>query len=351
MWRLWRRQREFEFDDDFVSDALIREDDIVRAVRSRRRVSVRRPVAAAAPLLAIAALALAWLGQNGRGPLSALERAGEVDSTDTATLTPSTVDAIAAGVTTTTDYHLTRRTYTAGQCVTWSQDDDRDTRPTRVVPCDQPHIIEMTRLARADGFGAAYPGDAVLDKYVTDRCEPFLRERLGAPWDPDGRFYPGAVMPSRESWRGGDRDIWCGIQARTSWFSSPDRLDEWTGVAAQQDQSLLIAAGTCVAVDEGTNRAVDCNATHSYEVTGVATVAPTVTRYPVDEVQWRQVIGDQCARLGTAYLGHPPKAPVASGWLQISAHSWDAGRRVAECTVGKYAGEEPVPLDAPIKSL
>jgi hypothetical protein len=351
VWRPWRRTREFEFDDDFVGDALLREDDLVRTVRSRRRTSGRRPVAVAAPLVAIAALALAWLGQNGKGPLSALQRAGEVDSTDTATLTPSTVDAIAAGVTTTTDYHLTRRTYSAGQCVTWSQDDDRDTRPTRVVPCDQPHLIEMTHRARADGFGAAYPGNAVLDEYVTDRCEPFLREQLATHWDPDGRFYPGAVMPSRESWLDGDRDIWCGIQARTSWFASSGRLDEWTGVAEHQDQSLLIAAGTCVAEVDGTSRAVDCHTPHVYEVTGVATVAPTVTRYPVDSVQWQRAVGDQCARLGTVYLGHPPKRPIASGWLQISAKSWDAGRRVAECMVAKYAGAEPVPVAVPIKSL
>lgn len=80
-----------------------------------------------------------------------------------------------------------------------------------VLPCDEPHDSEIYFVYTVTGDD--YPGAAALDDESDRRCEIEFESFVGtARADSDLEFF--ALIPTRESWEGGDRTVLCALFAR-----------------------------------------------------------------------------------------------------------------------------------------
>jgi hypothetical protein len=153
----------------------------------------------------------------------------------------------------------------------------------------------------------------------------------------------GGIGPTVEGWAAGDRQVWCGASAREGTAPPPDVDGAYvlfTGKVAGQSQTLVDPPGTCRAAEA--DWPVPCDQVHSWEVTGTADVTGKVNGPPApgDSKGWDRLVGADCKRLGTAYLGHPPTGDVNSGWIAIEPGGWAAGRRLVECVVARYQNDD-----------
>src|SRR5581483_1726998 len=183
------------------------------------------------------------------------------------------VSADAGGSTTSTSFDLAGRTYRPGDCVTWDQDvEGSETRATRIVSCDKPHLIEMTGRWVMPIL-KSYPTDEEWDRLLADGdCGKQAAVYLGGEIDPYGRFDVGAIRPTFRGWAGGDREVWCGVQlTRADLRTDPNVLGSFTGKVQSQPQGFVSPAGACLAGDPATRSTtgqVHCTDPHIYEVVG-----------------------------------------------------------------------------------
>src|SRR2546421_4387248 len=175
------------------------------------------------------------------------------------------VGAEAAGASTTsTTYELASRGYRQGDCVLWDQSTDApESRTTRVVPCDQPHLIEMTGRSVMPIL-KAYPTEEEWTRMIDEGdCGRQAAAYLGGEIDPYGRVVAGALRPTPRRWADGDREMWCGVQAHSfDSHTDPNVLDSFTGAVRSQPQGFVYPAGTCLAGDPATRTTtgrVPCN--------------------------------------------------------------------------------------------
>lgn len=79
----------------------------------------------------------------------------------------------------------------------------------KLVDCDAPHSFEIAGIAqRTEAPGAAFPGDRVLDFESHVACRPAFEEWVGRPYDGEDLAI-NTIVPSRSTWRDGDRDVVC----------------------------------------------------------------------------------------------------------------------------------------------
>ena len=337
-----------------------------RAVRRRRRRRRARRLLLSnrtgAVVVGVAVAGLLAAGFTGAGPLGSLGRrsgsasdgpvadladladlgAGEDASAAAASPVPDT------STTTTSERHIERRFYEVGDCVWW---DDANTRAstlfTRVVPCDEPHLMEVTGRHKVTDQTGAYPREAFWDAlFDSGPCLALAEEYIGAKLDPNGNFYAHGVLPSAESWSSGDREVWCGIGVwpyDAEQNARPGHAES-TGRVAAASQYRIYPVGSCIGEAGSGDRTawgvVPCDAPHRMEVAGHLDLSGRVQELPADEDAWDRVVGDDCNRLARAYAGAALRDPVGAGWLMIEAGSWDAGRRTLLCTVSEYRGQE-----------
>jgi Septum formation len=245
----------------------------------------------------------------------------------------------AASSTTSTTLALEERSYNPGDCVTWDQAASSQRRVTRVVPCTQAHLMEMTgHVTMSGGPTAPYPTPAQWDQVLHGQCGELIAPYLGYPLDPDGRFAAADIKPLPDAWAQQYREVWCGIEA--AWPDGQPHPSGWTnpfkGVVKGQDQTYLIPAGTCLGLDlDGTvGAAVPCAGTHAVEVTGAFTV--NVASLPASDQAWVTAVGSGCQAATLWYAGGRLPPGMSAGSLQISPTSWAAGRRKVECTAVRY---------------
>lgn len=109
---------------------------------------------------------------------------------------------------TTTDFKLLNVSYRAGDCITWDQDRQAD-RTTVAVPCDQPHLIEITGWVDLSGLDK-FPSEAEWKSIKRSReCPEQAEQYLGYPLDPFGRFQANGIIPVSDTWSRGDKGVWC----------------------------------------------------------------------------------------------------------------------------------------------
>ncbi len=180
----------------------------------------------------------------------------------------------------------------------WNRADAAD---TAVVDCAQPHLFEQAgTVLLADQ--TELPDDRGWRQLVNERCAPVVVNYLGGKFDPDGRYRVGALKPSPAKWSEGDREMRCGLQSA----SRSGALYPLTGRAADQDQSGVQEAGTCLAIDGRTiGDPVDCAGRTRWRPSAWSTwprSSPTRSRRSVTRTR-------TCSRSAPASRTSTPAAP------------------------------------------
>jgi hypothetical protein len=223
----------------------------------------------------------------------------------------------------------------SGTCLDWPHDAPQNMRR---VPCSQPHTFEVASNVEIGGeYSKVSPPPPEQDwqQIVTDRCTTVGDDYLGKPLDPFGKFTVGALKPTSEQWRNGDRKLRCGLQ-RVS--PSGKRLLTTTGAAAKQDQSNVHEPGTCFAlVDGDVGDPVDCAGVHAYEVVGIVDLSKTFDpkAYPPEATQLNKLV-DLCPPVAKTYTGNADlkKLQLSLYPDTLKKESWAAGSHLVNCKVG-----------------
>jgi hypothetical protein len=227
----------------------------------------------------------------------------------------------------------------SGTCLAWPDDAPQNMRR---VPCSKPHTFEVTEnveIGKDYPSSAPPPSEADWQQIVTERCTQVGTKYLGGTLDPHGKYTVGALKPTADQWRQGDRKLRCGLQRVTP---SGKRLLLTTGSAAEQDQSNVHDPGTCFALGgkQDVGDPIDCSKEHSSEVVGtvdLSTVFPGA--YP-SEAQQREKTVDLCPPVAAQYTGGKNLAALGLSLYSdtLKAESWAAGSRKVDC---KVAALEP----------
>ena len=219
-----------------------------------------------------------------------------------------------------------------GTCLAWDATDASD---AHAVPCTQPHLFEVTTVI---DIGAKFPAQAPfpsLDQWqgiAQQQCNSDVRPYLGHPLDPYGKLTTNLLRPTSAQWSSGDRQLRCGLQ-----FAGPGGgLQPTTGAARDQDQSMVWATGTCLALaGKGVGDPVDCSKPHSYEI--IATLdlkSHFKDSYPKldDQKSW---LDTQCNKAAQDYTGGADLTAkkLTLGWDSREQESWDAGSTKVNCKV------------------
>jgi hypothetical protein len=260
------------------------------------------------------------------------------------------------GETTSTTLELERRTYQPGDCVLWDQSNDGPTsRFTQVVPCDQPHLIEITGRATAEDSPAFPPESEWNRQIATGECARQAREYLGSDLDPYGRFIVSALRPTHQGWNQGDRELWCGFEAASrAADDDPMVLDLFPGSVKSQPQAMLWATGSCLGGQPGTGTfdgTVPCSDPHLYEIAGTVDAGPRFKTPPAPGSSlWASRLGRDCEKVAKARFGRALPAGVGTAVFPIDPASWQTGRRTTECAVARFdpVTHDPTVLATPL---
>jgi hypothetical protein len=223
----------------------------------------------------------------------------------------------------------------SGTCLDWPHDAPQNMRRVR---CTEPHTFEVTRNV---DIGKDYPGttpppnDDGWQQIVTERCTEVGSQYLGNALDPYGKYTVGALKPTADQWREGDRKLRCGLQRVTP---SGQRLLPTTGTAAKQDQSNVHDPGTCFALvnKQEVGDPVDCTKAHSFEVVGFVDLGQSFPGEYPSEDQQREKTVDLCPPVAAQYTGNKDLAGLKLSLYSdtLKPESWAAGSRKVNCKVG-----------------
>ena len=223
----------------------------------------------------------------------------------------------------------------SGACLDWPNDAPQNMRR---VPCTEPHTFEVTSNVEIGGdypASAPPPNNQGWQQIVTQKCTDAGTKYLGGKLDPYGKYTVGALKPTAQQWREGDRKLRCGLQRVTP---SGKRLLATTGTAAKQDQSNVHDPGTCFALvnKKEIGDPVDCSTGHSYEVVGNVDLSQVFPgEYPSEEQQREKTV-DLCPPVAAKYTGNKDLAADGLSLYSdtLKPESWAAGSRRVNCKVG-----------------
>ncbi|OLL75178.1 putative membrane protein [Pseudonocardia sp. Ae168_Ps1] len=217
-----------------------------------------------------------------------------------------------------------------GTCLSWDRADATD---TAAVNCAQPHLFEQAgRVALADQ--PVFPTDAAWQKLVADRCTPVATKYLNGKFDPDGKFRVGALKPSEARWNEGDKGMRCGLQMA----SRSGKMFPITGKVAEQDQSAVQPAGTCLGIDGRTvGDPTDCAGPHAVETVGVVDLGTEFKEgWPAVEDQ-DKFLQPACTDAANKFAGNDKvigEKKLTVYWGNLGEESWKAGSRKVNCNIG-----------------
>jgi hypothetical protein len=251
----------------------------------------------------------------------------------------------------TTEQGVDYTRFHAGDCLMWDQHDDTSvTLAVSVLPCEQPHLIEMVSAHRVPERVTAYP-DA-WGPIFDEVCRADIEAYLHAPLDPGGRLVENGLKPTHSGWNSGDRQLLCGMGRAPTTIEQfadtrPGDLVAATGSSTGQTQDLLYEVGTCIRRDP--YAAVECTAPHDWEVVATITLGdqPTVPA-PDDGAGWAALTGGRCDRAAATYLGHALGPELWAGSMPVEQPSWAAGRRSVQCSLSRRDG---APLEQPLRGV
>lgn len=218
---------------------------------------------------------------------------------------------------------------TAGTCLNWTRPDAAD---TAAVDCARPHLFEQAGSVKLLDQ-PAFPADAAWQKLVSERCTPVVTGYLKNKFDPDGRFRVGALKPSQQRWDGGEKAMRCGLQSA----SRSGGMLPITGTVASQDQSAVVAPGTCLGINGRTvGDTVNCTQQHAVEAVAVMDLGPQFKdKLPsVDEQDG--FLQPACLKAANDFAGNDQvigQKKLTVYWDNLSEASWNAGSRKVNCNL------------------
>ncbi|MGX9791859.1 septum formation family protein [Mycobacterium sp. MMS18-G62] len=208
---------------------------------------------------------------------------------------------------------------TSGACLNWPP--DAPDRPSFVF-CRDDHMFEVAEPVDMRNF--------------QEPCQLTVRRYLGSRYDPDSRFTIAVLWPGNAGPQAAERRLLCGLQL----LGPNGQPIPFKGKVAEQDQSKVWPAGTCLSIDAATNQPtdipVDCAATHAAEITGTANLADRFTGGPPAQPEQDAFVRDVCTHMTDAYLA--PETLAGTGMTihygTVTPASWSAGSRQVACRIG-----------------
>ncbi|GAC58062.1 hypothetical protein GOHSU_29_00450 [Gordonia hirsuta DSM 44140 = NBRC 16056] len=233
----------------------------------------------------------------------------------------------------------------AGDCLTWTG--EAAGTPTK-VSCVEAHRFEVAGTVDTAQFpgaefgaGASWPGGERFAEIRDEHCPVVVDRYLGGGLDPQGRLAVGLMYPSLAQWDRGARVLRCGIEQ-----PGPGGAQmEFTGRAADTDQSFAWPVGTCIGIDEATRQPttqpVDCSAPHAFQTTGLVDLSQRFGArdsgkpWP-DIAAQNEYLKSICPNRTNRFLGGEDKFRASTlnvQWSVISEVSWLGGSRRVVCYV------------------
>ncbi|MFE0640713.1 DUF4190 domain-containing protein [Streptomyces sp. NPDC058877] len=114
-----------------------------------------------------------------------------------------------------------------GQCFKASGKLEKEATRLTVVDCARPHDGEVTGDFEVTGF-EAWPGEDPVDGMAQDRCETINEAYAMDTWAIPQDVWLYYYMPSKQSWRLGDRKVTCVFASEEKPFSGSLRADSTT---------------------------------------------------------------------------------------------------------------------------
>ncbi|MER6095046.1 DUF4190 domain-containing protein [Streptomyces sp. NPDC001728] len=123
-----------------------------------------------------------------------------------------------------------------GQCFSDDGKLEEYATDVTIVDCARPHDGEVSGGFKVTGFDK-WPGDDAIDKIAVKRCETINAAYAMDTWAVPNDVWLYYYLPSRESWRGGDRTVTCAFASKKNPFSGSVRSDA-AKLTADQEQFL-----------------------------------------------------------------------------------------------------------------
>ena len=233
----------------------------------------------------------------------------------------------------------------AGDCLNWP---DRTPDAAEIVDCKDEHRFEVAesvdmRTFPGSEYGpdAAPPSIARIQQISQEQCSAAVKQYLGTQFDPNSRFTVSMLWSGDRAWRqSGERRMLCGLQLPGA---NNQQLD-FKGKVADNDQSKVWPAGTCLGIDPSTNQPtdipIDCAAPHAMEVSGVVNLAEKFPAGLPPEPEQDGFIKDECTRMTDAYLApiQLRSTTLTLIYSTVSLPSWSAGSHQVSCSIGATLG-------------
>jgi hypothetical protein len=223
-------------------------------------------------------------------------------------------------------------TWRPGDCLTWIQGGMPTTSLQHVVPCSQPHLVEVAGAVRVTRDYAQYPTDADWRFVAQHDCLLLVDVLLGGPVEPDGRYYATALRPLPTYWaQDHDRRVQCAV---AKWGATPPEIERelspFVGRVEESARTRIEHVGAC---EDADYIYTACTNPHTLELTGYVDLSGLVTERPANDGDWMPLVGSRCEQVGRAYLGRPYRTDEQYAFIQIAPERWSAGTRVVECFV------------------
>ncbi|WP_026196065.1 septum formation family protein [Corynebacterium lubricantis] len=225
-----------------------------------------------------------------------------------------------------------------GACLTWQVDDQGGVTSFEQTDCNSEHRFEIsarenlaTYPTSEFGADAELPNQTRQAQLREELCQSPTVRYLDGQYDPYGKYSIAPILPSAESWAGGDRTMLCGLQV-TDEKGVPQPT---TGRAADQDQARVAEPGQCMRVDSSSVlHTVPCKDDHHIEVTLKEDLAPVFPDSTPSTRQQDDHLREVCTQAAMDYLGGEEQlyqSTLQPYWGSLPTESWDGGSRTVNC--------------------
>ena len=220
---------------------------------------------------------------------------------------------------------------TPGTCLSWQRSDAAD---ASLTDCAASHLFEQVGAVQLTQFGpnSPLPDNESFRELVNQQCSTLVSGYLHSRYDPNGAFRAGALKPSSKSWFDGNRTMRCGLQR----FSRSGALYPITGKVADQDQSDVRPAGSCLGIDgKFIGDPVNCAQPHAVQSVGSVDLSQKFTKFPQPGDQ-DKYLQPQCTKLASNYAGGEQALAnknLSVMWDNLRPESWQAGTHRVACNL------------------